>query len=61
MQGGLIAVAVAPHAPRLGIEERVPAFQRGLIDGMLAGLNPPLAVREFRPLVERTICKVSAG
>ncbi len=23
MQGGLIAVAVAPHAPRLGIEERV--------------------------------------
>ena len=36
-------------------------LHRGLIDGMLAGLNPPLAVREFRPLVERTICKVSAG
>jgi 3,4-dihydroxyphenylacetate 2,3-dioxygenase len=50
MQGGLIAVAVAPHAPRLGIEERVPAFQRGLIDGMkqmgeaLRGLRPDLFV-----------------
>jgi 3,4-dihydroxyphenylacetate 2,3-dioxygenase len=50
MQGGLIAVAVAPHAPRLGIEERVPSFQRGLIDGMkqmgqaLCGLRPDLFV-----------------
>jgi 3,4-dihydroxyphenylacetate 2,3-dioxygenase len=50
MQGGLIAVAVAPHAPRLGIEERVPGFQRGLIDGMkqmgeaLRGLRPDLFV-----------------
>jgi aromatic ring-opening dioxygenase catalytic subunit (LigB family) len=50
MQGGLIAVAVAPHAPRLGIEERVPAFQTGLIDGLkqmglaLRGLRPDLFV-----------------
>jgi 3,4-dihydroxyphenylacetate 2,3-dioxygenase len=50
MQGGLIAVAVAPHAPRLGIEERVPSFQKGLIDGMkqmgqaLRGLRPDLFV-----------------
>jgi 3,4-dihydroxyphenylacetate 2,3-dioxygenase len=50
MPGGLIAVAVAPHAPRLGIEERVPAFQRGLIDGLkqmgqaLRGLGPDLFV-----------------
>jgi len=36
-------------------------LHRGLIEGMLAGLSPPLAVREFRPLVERTICKVSVG
>ena len=36
-------------------------LHRGLIEGMLAGLNPPLAVREFRPFVERTICRVSAG
>jgi len=27
MQGGLIAVAVAPHPLRLGIEERVPGFR----------------------------------
>ncbi len=50
MHGGLIAVAVAPHAPRLGIEERVPHFQRGLIDGMkqmgqaLRSLHPDLLV-----------------
>src|SRR5262249_34781448 len=50
MQGGLIAVAVAPHAPRLGVEERVPAFQTGLIDGLkqlgqaLRGLRPDLFV-----------------
>jgi 3,4-dihydroxyphenylacetate 2,3-dioxygenase len=50
MHGGLIAVAVAPHAPRLGVEERVPAFQRGLLDGMkqmgqaLRGLGPDLFV-----------------
>src|SRR5262245_16224666 len=50
MQGGLIAVAVAPHAPRLGIEGRVPACHRGLIDGMkqmgraLRGLRPDLFV-----------------
>jgi 3,4-dihydroxyphenylacetate 2,3-dioxygenase len=50
MQGGLIAVAVAPHAPRLGVAERVPDFQRGLIDGMkkmglaLRGLRPDLFV-----------------
>src|SRR5262245_49192829 len=50
MQGGLIAVAVAPHAPRLGIEARVPAFQTGLIDGLkqmgqaLRNLRPDLLV-----------------
>jgi 3,4-dihydroxyphenylacetate 2,3-dioxygenase len=50
MQGALIAVAVAPHAPRLGIEERVPTFQTGLIDGLkqmgqvLRGLRPDLFV-----------------
>ncbi len=50
MHGGLIAVAVAPHAPRLGVEERVPDFQRGLIDGLkqmgqaLRNLHPDLFV-----------------
>jgi aromatic ring-opening dioxygenase catalytic subunit (LigB family) len=50
MPGGLIAVAIAPHAPRLGIEARVPAFQTGLIDGLkqmgqaLRNLRPDLFV-----------------
>jgi 3,4-dihydroxyphenylacetate 2,3-dioxygenase len=50
MHGGLIAVAVAPHAPRLGVEARVPAFQTGLIDGLkqmgqaLRNLRPDLFV-----------------
>jgi aromatic ring-opening dioxygenase catalytic subunit (LigB family) len=50
MPGGLIAVAVAPHAPRLGVEERVPGFQTGLIDGLkqmgqvLRNLRPDLLV-----------------
>jgi 3,4-dihydroxyphenylacetate 2,3-dioxygenase len=46
MHGGLIAVAVAPHAPRLGVEERVPDFQRGLLDGMK---QMGQALRELRP------------
>jgi 3,4-dihydroxyphenylacetate 2,3-dioxygenase len=46
MQGGLIAVAIAPHAPRLGIETRVPAFQTGLIDGLK---QMGQALRDLRP------------
>jgi aromatic ring-opening dioxygenase catalytic subunit (LigB family) len=46
MPGGLIAVAVAPHAPRLGIEERVPPFQTGLIDGLK---QMGQALRDLRP------------
>jgi len=50
MQDGVIATAVAPHAPQLGIEEREPAFQSGLIDGLnrmgrgLRSLRPDLFV-----------------
>ena len=46
MQSGLIAVAVAPHAPRLGVEERVPAAQRGLVDGLK---QMGQALRDLRP------------
>jgi 3,4-dihydroxyphenylacetate 2,3-dioxygenase len=46
MHGGLSAVAIAPHAPRLGVEERVPAFQRGLIDGLK---QMGQALRELQP------------
>jgi predicted ArsR family transcriptional regulator len=30
----------------------------GLVEGMSAGLKPPMGVREFTPLIERGICKV---
>lgn len=31
MSGGLIACAVTPHTPRMGVEEQAPGFVRGLI------------------------------
>lgn len=36
-------------------------LHRGLVEGMVAGLKPPLAIREFRPFVERGLCRVRAG
>lgn len=41
--------------------ELVCTLHRGLVEGMLAGLNPPLSLREFKPFVERGICRVLAG
>src|SRR5437762_1301904 len=35
-------------------------LHRGLIEGMVSGLKPPLVVKEFHPLVERGICRVQA-
>jgi predicted ArsR family transcriptional regulator len=37
------------------------ALHRGLVEGMLGALSPPLAVKDFRPFAERTICRVSAS
>ncbi|HEY1330247.1 MAG TPA: helix-turn-helix domain-containing protein [Actinomycetota bacterium] len=36
-------------------------LHRGLIEGIVAGLQPPLAIREFEPFAERGICRVRAG
>lgn len=36
-------------------------LHRGLIEGMLGGLKPPLEVDEFQPFVDRTTCRFSAG
>jgi len=36
-------------------------LHRGLIEGMVSGLKPPLVVKEFHSLVERGICRVQAG
>lgn len=34
MSGGVIAGAIAPHTPRIGIEAGAPPFARGLIEGL---------------------------
>ena len=36
-------------------------LHRGLVEGMLGGLKPPLSVKEFSPFVERGICRFRAG
>jgi predicted ArsR family transcriptional regulator len=41
--------------------ELVCTLHRGLVEGMLGGLKPPLALKEFRPFVERGICRLRAG
>jgi predicted ArsR family transcriptional regulator len=41
--------------------ELVCTLHRGLIEGMLAGLSPMLAIKEFQPFAERTICRVRVG
>ncbi|HZB03890.1 MAG TPA: helix-turn-helix domain-containing protein [Actinomycetota bacterium] len=37
------------------------SLHRGLLEGMLAGLKPPLGLREFRPFAERGICRLRAA
>jgi len=36
-------------------------LHRGLVEGMVASLKPPLVLREFRPLVERSLCRLVAA
>ena len=36
-------------------------LHRGLVEGMLGGLTPPLTVHDFQPFAERTICRVRAS
>lgn len=40
--------------------ELVCAVHRGLVDGMLGGLTPPLRLTEFAPLAERSVCQLVA-
>jgi predicted ArsR family transcriptional regulator len=37
------------------------SLHRGLIEGMLAGLKPGMALREFRPFAERGLCRARAA
>ncbi|HXF72035.1 MAG TPA: helix-turn-helix domain-containing protein [Actinomycetota bacterium] len=36
------------------------AIHRGLVEGMLGALRPPLRLEEFRPLAERGLCRLVA-
>jgi predicted ArsR family transcriptional regulator len=36
-------------------------IHRGLVEGMLGGLKPPLRLAEFSPLVERSVCRLVAS
>lgn len=40
--------------------ELVCAIHRGLVEGMLGALKPPLALASFEPLAERTVCRLVA-
>jgi predicted ArsR family transcriptional regulator len=41
--------------------ELVCTLHRGLVEGMLGGLKPSLALKEFKPFAERGICRLRAG
>jgi predicted ArsR family transcriptional regulator len=36
------------------------SLHRGLLEGMLGGLKPPLVLKEFRPFAERATCRLVA-
>ncbi len=36
-------------------------LHRGLVEGMVAGLKPPVAIKEFQPFAERGICRVQTA
>ncbi|MGH2681911.1 MAG: helix-turn-helix transcriptional regulator [Actinomycetota bacterium] len=36
-------------------------LHRGLVEGMLAGLQPQITLREFKPFAERGVCRLRAG
>lgn len=37
------------------------SLHRGLVEGMVSGLKPALALREFKPFAERGVCRFRAG
>ncbi|HEX6262473.1 MAG TPA: helix-turn-helix domain-containing protein [Actinomycetota bacterium] len=41
--------------------EVVCGLHRGLLEGMLGGLRPPLELRELKPFVERGVCRLRAA
>ena len=43
-----------------GYRDLVCTLHGGLIEGMLSGLKPPLAMHDFKPFAERGICRARA-
>jgi predicted ArsR family transcriptional regulator len=41
--------------------ELVCALHRGLVEGMLGALKPPLSLKEFKPLAERSVCRLQVS
>jgi predicted ArsR family transcriptional regulator len=41
--------------------ELVCTLHRGLVEGMLGGLKPRVTLREFKPFVERGVCRLRMG
>jgi hypothetical protein len=37
------------------------SLHRGLVEGMLDGIRPPMGLREFKPFVERGVCRLTAA
>lgn len=37
------------------------SLHQGLVEGMLGALKPPLSVKDFKPFVERSVCRAVAG
>jgi predicted ArsR family transcriptional regulator len=40
--------------------ELVCTLHRGLLEGMLGGLKPPMALKDLKPFAERSICRLQA-
>ena len=63
-EGGAIEVRLRTCPFRDLVDEHrelVCALHRGLLEGMLAGLKPPLALKELKPFAERSVCLMRAG
>lgn len=37
------------------------SLHRGLVEGMLDGVRPPMGLREFKPFAERGVCRLTAA
>lgn len=61
--GGSVEVALRDCPFREMLEdhrELVCGIHRGLLEGMLESLKPPLELREFKPFAERSVCRFVA-